>query len=96
MGSLALFLSWLLTIAEAQLYEYGIRNPLPSVVDVFDVPQSRGSSHCYDNQGTYIYAKHGPCAVRKGKIKWARICAIKIAVGFFRLDEGRKTVEHKG
>ena len=52
MRLLALFLSWLVTLTKAQLYEYGIRNPLPPVVDVFDVPQSRGSSHCYDNQGT--------------------------------------------
>ena len=38
-------------VAEAQLYQYGIQNPPHAVVDVFDVPQSRGSSHCYDSQG---------------------------------------------
>ena len=48
---LLLLASWLSAVAQAQLYQYGIVNPPQSVVDVFDVPQTRGSSHCYDNQG---------------------------------------------
>ena len=54
MQVLLLLASWLSAVAEAQLYQYGIVNPPHSVVDVFDVPQSRGSSHCYDNQGGYL------------------------------------------
>ena len=77
MRALILLLGWLLGLTNAQLYEYGIINPPHTVVDVFDVPQSRGSSHCYDDQGN--------CSWRARLIghdftvayNWARVVAIQ-------------------